>query len=87
VGGLPANGTVNGFAVDVENPTAMYVAMREGLFKSVDAGETWKPVGKELKNLAAVALNPKRSAEVYVSTGDGIIFKSADGGMTWHRQQ
>jgi len=46
VGGLPANRTVNGFAVDPENPKVMYVAMRDGLFKSTDAGEIWKSVGE-----------------------------------------
>jgi len=86
VGGLPANRTVNGFAVDPENPKVMYVAMRDGLFKSIDAGETWKPMTKELKNLAAVTVNPKQSKEIYVSTADGVIFKSTDGGMTWMRQ-
>lgn len=83
MGGLPTNRTVNGFAVDPTNATVMYVAMRDGLFKSTDAGESWKPVGKGLKNLAAVAVNPKRPNEVYVSTMEGAIFRSADGGRTW----
>jgi len=87
VGGLPANRTVNGFAVDPDNPKVMYAAMRDGLFKSTDAGETWKPLGKELENLAAVAVNPRRPGEVYVSTTDGVLFKSIDGGTTWKRQQ
>lgn len=87
VGGLPTKRTVNGFAVDPENPKVMYVAMRDGLFKSTDAGETWKSIGQGLKNLAAVAVNPKRPGEVYVSTIDSIIFKSTDGGTTWKRQQ
>ena len=83
MGGLPTNRTVNGFAVDPTNPKAMYVAMRDGLFKSLDAGESWKSVGKGLKNLAAVAVNPKRPSEVYVSTMDGTIFQSLDGAATW----
>jgi photosystem II stability/assembly factor-like uncharacterized protein len=61
----------------------MYVAMRDGLFKSSDGGESWKAVGKGLKNLAAVAVNPKRPSEVYVSTTDGVLFQSPDGGTTW----
>lgn len=86
MGGLPANRTVNGFAVDPENPRVMYVAMRDGLYKSTDAGETWRPVGKDLKNLAAVTINPQKTSELYVATIDGIIFKSADGGMRWERR-
>lgn len=50
MGGLPPNRTVNGFAVDPENPKNMFVAMRDGLFKSTDAGESWKRVGNQLKN-------------------------------------
>jgi len=87
VGGLPANRTVNGFAVDPENPKVMYVAMRDGLFKSTDAGQTWKPVGKGLKDMAAVITNPKKPAEIYAATAQGVIFKSADEGTKWERQQ
>ncbi len=86
MGGLPANRTVNGFAVNPADPKVMYVAMRDGLFKSTDAGETWKNVGKGLRNLAAVAVNPRKPNVVYVSTADGVIFKSTDGGTTWERQ-
>lgn len=87
MGGLPTNRTVNGFAVSPADPRVMYVAMRDGLFKSTDAGDTWKALGKGLKNLAAVAVNPRKPNEVYASTADGVIFRSADGGTTWERQQ
>ena len=87
MGGLPANRTVNSFAVSPVDPRVMYVAMRDGLFKSTDAGETWKALGKGLKNLAAVAVNPRKPNEVYASTADGVIFRSTDGGTTWERQQ
>ena len=87
MGGLPANRTVNGFAVDPDNPKVMYVAMRDGLFKSTDAGETWRRTGGELKNLAAVGINPKKPNEMYAATMDGKIYMSADGGMKWKKQQ
>ena len=85
MGGLPTNRTANGFAVDPVNPKVMYVAMRDGLYKSTDGGETWKPVGKGLRNLAAVAVSPKQPTEVYVATIDGVVHRSSDGGTTWAR--
>lgn len=87
MGGLPTNRTVNGFAVGPADPRVMYAAMRDGLFKSTDAGETWKPVGKGLRDLVAVTVNPRRPDEVYAATADGIIYRSTDGGTTWERQR
>lgn len=87
VGGLPAARTVNGFAVNAADPKVMYVAMRDGLFKSVDGGASWKAVGKGLKSVAAVVVNPRRPEEVYAATADGVIFRSGDGGTTWDRQK
>ncbi len=87
MGGLPTNRTVNGFVVNPIDPKMMYVAMRDGLYTSTDAGESWKPAGKALKNLAAVAVNPRRPEEIYAVTADGVIFRSADGGTTWGRQK
>ena len=86
MGGLPADRTVNGFAVDFQNPRIMYVAMRDGLFKTTDAGGTWMPLTKHLKNLGSVTVKPRRPSEIYVATLDGVIFKSADGGVKWERR-
>ena len=87
MGGLPTSRTVNGFAVNPEDPKIMFVAMRDGLFKSTDAGASWKVVGNELKNVAAVTINPKKPTEMYLSTMDGTIYVSADAGMKWKKQR
>ena len=87
MGGLPTNRTVNGLAVDPENSNVMLVPMRDGLFKSMDAGQSWKRVGNELKNLAAVIINPKKPTAMYLSTLDGTIYVSVDAGMKWKKQQ
>ncbi|MBI4528794.1 MAG: hypothetical protein HY695_33785 [Deltaproteobacteria bacterium] len=86
MGGLPANQTVNGFAIDPENPKFMHVAMKAGLFRSADGGETWKPLGKALKNLAAVVSNPQKPAEIYAATAEGKLYFSKDGGQSWKVQ-
>lgn len=87
MGGLPTNRTINGFAIDPENSKTMFVATRDGLFKSTDAGVSWKVIETELKNAAAVAINPKKPNEIYLSTTGGTIYMSADGGMKWKKQQ
>lgn len=87
MGGLPTNRTVNGFAVNPEDPKIMFVAMRDGLFKSMDAGASWKRVGNDLRNLAAVTINPKKRDEVYVAAMAGTIYVSADAGVNWQKQQ
>jgi len=87
VGGLPTSRTVNGFAVNPEDPKIMFVAMRDGLFKSTDAGASWKVVGNELKKVAAVTINSKKPTEMYLSTMDGTIYVSADAGMKWKKQR
>lgn len=85
MGGLPAKRAVSGFAVDPTNPKVMYVAMRDGLFKSTDAGASWKPIGKELKSMTAIAVNPKRPTDVFAAAFQGAVFKSRDGGVKWER--
>ncbi|MBI1734535.1 MAG: hypothetical protein HYR51_05110 [Candidatus Rokubacteria bacterium] len=82
MGGLPTS-TVNGFAVDPTNPQVMYVAMRDGVFRSDKAGDTWARAANGPKNVAALAVNPKKSAEVYAATADGKLFRSTDGGARW----
>ena len=86
MGGLPTRRTVNGFAVNPENPKVMFAAMRDGLFGSADAGESWKAAGKELRSMAAVAINPKRADEVYAASEDGKLYVSTDGGTTWTKR-
>jgi photosystem II stability/assembly factor-like uncharacterized protein len=85
VGGLPANKTVNAFTVEPANPKVMYAGLRDGLFKSADGGESWKRLAGEIKNLAAIAVNPKKASEVFVSTVEGAIFVSGDAGVKWKR--
>lgn len=85
MGGLPANRTVNGFAVDPTNSKVMYAAMRDGLFKSQDAGASWKSIGKEFKNMTSVAVNPKKPTDIFAAAFEGAVFKSNDGGVKWAR--
>lgn len=61
----------------------MYVIIQGDLLKSTDWGKSWTSTGLRLKNVAAVAVNPKQLGQVYAVSNDGMIVRSADGGVTW----
>lgn len=86
MGGLPARRTVHGFTADPKDAHVMYAAMLQGLFRSGDGGRTWVSVSAALKDLASVAVNPRRPGEIFVSTAEGAIYQSLDGGKSWERQ-
>ena len=82
MGGLPT-GTVYGFAVDPANPKVMLVAMRDGIFRSEDAGGRWMLARGGPRNAAAVTVNPRQPREAYAATTEGQVFVSRDRGETW----
>ena len=88
-------------AIDPVTPSTMYVATSgslgsgTGLWKSTDGGNTWaqKNQGLTYLNLTTIAINPSNTNMLLVGTGHrpyggtvgGGIFKSTDGGNTWHK--
>lgn len=82
---------INLFLIDSNNPDTIYAAGK-GLFRSTDAGESWTPInhwsaiipGGTIQNqdIKALAINPRNSSELYMSTSGGL-FKSIDGGNVW----
>jgi photosystem II stability/assembly factor-like uncharacterized protein len=67
-----------------------------GVWKTVDAGRTWRSVGDDLPPaVSALAVAPSDPNTIYVGTGQVAIrydlaagrgvFKSSDGGKTWKR--
>ena len=94
----PANmsGRITGVAVDPGRPAVWYIATASGgLFKTTDAGTTWKPVfdKENTVSLGAVALAPSDPNVVWVGTGEANarnsvswgdgVYVSRDGGKTW----
>src|SRR4051812_9650513 len=65
-----------------------------GVFKSVDAGKTWKNIGlKDTRHIGALIVDPKNPDVVLVAALGHIfgpsqergIFRTTDGGKTWAR--
>ncbi|HET9030034.1 MAG TPA: hypothetical protein VFN49_07650 [Candidatus Aquilonibacter sp.] len=66
----------------------------EGVYKSTDAGETWKYAGlKETRQTSAIVVDPHNANIAYVSSmghvfkpnADRGVFKTTDGGKTWKK--
>lgn len=97
-------GSVGAIGVAESDPNVVYVGMGEhairgvmtshgdGVYKSTDAGKTWKNIGLEkIKHIAAVRIHPQNPDIVYVAgqgaaygpSDDRGIFRTLDGGKTW----
>ena len=72
-------------AADPQDPVDFYAATAgSGVFKSTDAGQSWKQAGRELERtvVRCIATDAAREESVYAGT-DGGVFVSADRGKTW----
>jgi photosystem II stability/assembly factor-like uncharacterized protein len=66
----------------------------DGVYKSVDAGRTWTSMGlKETRHIGRIVVHPANPDIVYIaalghlwgSNAERGVFKTADGGQTWHK--
>ncbi len=98
-------GSVGGIGISDADPNTIYVGMGEspirgnvshgdGVYKSMDAGKTWKHVGlADTRQIGRVRVHPKNPDIVYVAAlGHTFgpneqrgVFRSRDGGRTWER--
>ena len=98
-GQVPGSGRVNGFAIDPRNPNVVYAAASVGgLWKTEDAGQTWKPLSDQQVPLdyGGIVMDPKDPNTLYVLLGemDGTVsrrygflanglLRTHDAGKTW----
>ncbi|MGC6533856.1 MAG: VPS10 domain-containing protein [Flavobacteriales bacterium] len=75
-----------------ENNNQRSVAYGDGVYKSVDAGRSWKNMGlEESEHISKIIVHPDNSDVIYVAAygplwsdgGDRGIYRSMDGGETW----
>src|SRR5437763_3560096 len=99
------NSAVGGVAVCEANPDIIYFTTGEtelrgnilpgnGVYKSTDAGKTWKSIGlKQVQNFSRVRVDPTDCNTVYAGgfghygtpNADRGVYKSSDGGATWRK--
>lgn len=77
-----------------ENTSQRSAHFGDGVYKSTDAGKTWKHMGlKNSEHIGEILVDPRNSNVVYVSAqgplwsagGDRGLYKTTDGGATWTR--
>ena len=103
--GQLTSSSVGAVAVSESNPDIIYIGTGEtafrgnimqgdGVYKSTDAGKTWKNIGlKNTQSIARVRIHPTNPDIVYVSAlghafgpnEDRGVFKTIDGGKTWNK--
>ena len=75
-----------------ENNNQRSVSFGDGVYKSTDAGATWKRMGLEnSEHIQNILIDPRNSSVVYVTAigplwsagGDRGLYKTTDGGQTW----
>lgn len=96
-------GSVGSIAVAESDPNIIYAGMGEpdvrgnashgdGVYKSMDAGKTWKHIGLEQTyHIGAVRIHPKNPDIVYVAALGHLfgpneergVYRTTDGGTTW----
>ncbi|MEO7216720.1 MAG: glycosyl hydrolase [Gemmatimonadaceae bacterium] len=97
-------GSVGSIAIAADDPNVIYAGMGEreprgqsstwgdGIYKSTDAGKTWRSLGLEkTKSIAQIAVDPRNSDHVVVAAEgsrwtagpDRGIYTTTDGGATW----
>ncbi|HVT17035.1 MAG TPA: hypothetical protein VHQ90_12760 [Thermoanaerobaculia bacterium] len=74
-------------AIDPTNPATLYAGTsRQGLFKTVDGGESWSAIDSGLTesppSINALAIDATNAATLYAGTSTGV-FKTTRGGKHW----
>lgn len=95
IGPAVMGGRIAALAAVAQDPLTIYVgAASGGVWKSIDAGLTFKPVFDDHpQSIGAIAIDPSDPAVVWVGTGESWtrntvsvgdgVYKSSDGGETW----
>lgn len=88
----PEGAQVSALVIDPSSPSTIYAGTGGGIFKSLDAGESWTlsvdhaalPGDSALERTVwTLAIDPLHPSTLYAGTGTGEVMKTIDGGATW----
>lgn len=78
---------VRALAVHPLRPQSLFAGTSEGLFRSDDAGDHWRRIDSPMDSLViwSLRIHPRRPDVVFAGTRPARLFRSLDGGRSWHR--
>jgi photosystem II stability/assembly factor-like uncharacterized protein len=80
----PLSADVTVSAVAVESSGNVWLAAREGVFRSTDVGESWKRISSlRLGDLASIQFEEMSQRLLVTSASSSSVFESSDNGRTW----
>ena len=85
VKGLPKE-KINAVAIDPKAKHIVYIAMKNQIFKTIDANRTWKNIYLDTLSdvkITAVAVNHLFTNIIMAGFSDGRLIRSEDGGLSW----
>jgi photosystem II stability/assembly factor-like uncharacterized protein len=87
--GIPADAAVQAITPHPTRENVVFAAARKGVYRSTDAGETWRPleVTEEQVQFWTVVVSPHDPDVVFVGTSPVGFHRSGDGGDTWKKCQ
>ena len=56
---------------------------RGGVFRTDDAGVSWRPCGLEGQHIMSITASPSEADVIWVGTEPSAVWRSADGGQSW----
>jgi photosystem II stability/assembly factor-like uncharacterized protein len=97
--------SIGAVVIDAKSPSTIWVGTGEannqrsvgygdGIYRSDDAGKSWRNVGlKDSQQIGRIVIDPRDSKVVFVAAygplwsagGDRGLYKTADGGATWSK--
>ncbi|MGH7424199.1 MAG: WD40/YVTN/BNR-like repeat-containing protein [Candidatus Methylomirabilales bacterium] len=86
MGGLPTEKTVYTVASHHRKPQVIFAALREGIYRSSNRGEDWTILKGSPTSVVALAIHPEQAEVLYAATGEGAVYRSQDGGISWQQQ-